>query len=70
MALERQKTVSKEAGFSGRGLFSGEPATVTIAPADVDSGISFIRDQDGKIAAIGATIQNVLKKPRRKTERY
>jgi UDP-3-O-[3-hydroxymyristoyl] N-acetylglucosamine deacetylase / 3-hydroxyacyl-[acyl-carrier-protein] dehydratase len=65
MALERQKTVGKEAGFSGRGLFSGEPATVTIAPADVDSGISFIRDQDGKIAAIGATIQNVLKKPRR-----
>jgi UDP-3-O-[3-hydroxymyristoyl] N-acetylglucosamine deacetylase / 3-hydroxyacyl-[acyl-carrier-protein] dehydratase len=65
MALERQKTVGKEAGFSGRGLFSGEPATVTIAPADVDSGISFIRDQDGKIAAIGASIQNVLKKPRR-----
>jgi UDP-3-O-[3-hydroxymyristoyl] N-acetylglucosamine deacetylase/3-hydroxyacyl-[acyl-carrier-protein] dehydratase len=65
MSLDRQKTIEKEASFSGRGLFSGEPATVTIGPAEANSGIRFIREQDGKIASIEASIQNVLKKPRR-----
>ena len=65
MAIERQKTIGKEVNFSGLGLFSGEQATVTIAPGEIDSGIIFIRDQDGKTAVINAMIQNVLKRPRR-----
>ncbi|MGA2583077.1 MAG: UDP-3-O-acyl-N-acetylglucosamine deacetylase, partial [Tepidisphaeraceae bacterium] len=65
MAIERQKTVGREVSFSGRGLFSGETATVSISPAEADSGITFIRDQDGKVASISAMIQNVLKRPRR-----
>jgi UDP-3-O-[3-hydroxymyristoyl] N-acetylglucosamine deacetylase/3-hydroxyacyl-[acyl-carrier-protein] dehydratase len=65
MDRERQKTIGKEVSFSGRGLFSGEPATVTLSPASPEAGITFVREQDGKTAAIGAMIQNVLKRPRR-----
>jgi UDP-3-O-[3-hydroxymyristoyl] N-acetylglucosamine deacetylase/3-hydroxyacyl-[acyl-carrier-protein] dehydratase len=62
---DRQKTIGKEVSFSGRGLFSGEPATVTFAPAPPDAGIRFIREQDEKVAQIDAIVQNVLKRPRR-----
>ena len=62
---ERQKTISGEASLTGPGLFSGEPATVTFAPAEPGSGITFVREQDGKIATIPATVQNVLRRPRR-----
>src|SRR5580692_11499147 len=60
-----QKTVGKEVSFTGRGLFSGEQATVTIGPSDADSGITFIRNEDGKSAVISGMIRNVLKRPRR-----
>jgi UDP-3-O-[3-hydroxymyristoyl] N-acetylglucosamine deacetylase/3-hydroxyacyl-[acyl-carrier-protein] dehydratase len=65
MSPDRQKTIAKEASFSGRGLFSGEPTTVTIAPAEANQGIHFIREQDGKIASIAASIHNLKKSPRR-----
>jgi UDP-3-O-[3-hydroxymyristoyl] N-acetylglucosamine deacetylase/3-hydroxyacyl-[acyl-carrier-protein] dehydratase len=61
----QQKTISREAAMSGLGLFSGEPATLTFAPAEADSGITFVREQDGKVATIPALVANVLKKPRR-----
>ena len=61
----RQKTISKEVSFAGKGLFSGETATLTFAPGEVDSGITFLREQDGKVATIPALVQNVLKRPRR-----
>ena len=38
---------------------------MTFAPADPDSGITFIRDQDEKVATIPALVGNVLKRPRR-----
>jgi len=62
---DRQKTISREVSFAGPGLFSGERATLTFSPAKPDSGITFIREQDGKIATIPASIHNVLKRPRR-----
>lgn len=46
-------------------MFSGEPATLTFEPADCDSGITFIREQDGKVSTIAARVENVLKRPRR-----
>jgi UDP-3-O-[3-hydroxymyristoyl] N-acetylglucosamine deacetylase/3-hydroxyacyl-[acyl-carrier-protein] dehydratase len=46
-------------------LFTGEEATVTFSPAAAGAGITFIREEDGKTAMIGAMIQNVLKRPRR-----
>jgi UDP-3-O-[3-hydroxymyristoyl] N-acetylglucosamine deacetylase/3-hydroxyacyl-[acyl-carrier-protein] dehydratase len=51
--------------LAGRGLFSGENATITFTPAEPGSGITFIREQDGKAATIPAVVQNVLKRPRR-----
>src|SRR4051812_49103414 len=66
MPVERhQHTISKEVSFVGRGLFSGESATLTIAPAGSDAGIMFVREQDGKVAHIPALVGNVLKRPRR-----
>jgi UDP-3-O-[3-hydroxymyristoyl] N-acetylglucosamine deacetylase/3-hydroxyacyl-[acyl-carrier-protein] dehydratase len=62
---DRQKTISREVSLVGPGLFSGERATLTLAPADADSGITFVREQDGKAAAIPARVDNVLKRPRR-----
>ena len=64
-ASDRQKTVSREASFAGPGLFSGETATLTIGPAAPNSGITFVREQDGKVATIPALVQNVLNRPRR-----
>ena len=62
---QRQKTISRESSLTGPGLFSGEPATITFAPAEPDSGITFIREQDGKVSTIPAIVHNVLKRPRR-----
>ena len=46
-------------------MFSGETATVTFAPAAPGAGITFVREQDGKVATIPAVVGNVLKRPRR-----
>ena len=62
---DRQKTISREVSFAGRGLFSGDTATLTFAPSAANTGILFIREQDGKVATIPASIENVLKRPRR-----
>lgn len=60
-----QKTISREVSLSGPGLFSGQSATLTFTPADPNSGIMFVREQDGKAAHIAARVDNVLKRPRR-----
>ena len=65
MVSDRQKTISREVSFAGPGLFSGEDATLTIAPAGADAGITFVREQDGKVAHIPALVANVMKRPRR-----
>jgi len=38
---------------------------VTFAPAEPDSGITFVREQDGKVATIPANVYNVQRRPRR-----
>src|SRR5688572_13375209 len=60
-----QKTISHEVSLDGRGLFSGEPATITPAPAAPNSGITFVREQGDHEARIPALVENVLKRPRR-----
>jgi len=62
---DRQHTLSSEISLNGPGLFSGEPATLTFAPAGVGEGITFLREQDGKTASIQALVRNVMKRPRR-----
>src|SRR6266700_3626034 len=65
MVSDRQKTISREVSLAGPGLFSGETATLTIAPAASDAGITFVREQEGKVAHIQALVGNVMKRPRR-----
>ena len=62
---DRQRTISREVSLTGLGLFSGEQSTLTIAPADPDTGITFVREQGDHTARIPALVQNVLKRPRR-----
>jgi UDP-3-O-[3-hydroxymyristoyl] N-acetylglucosamine deacetylase/3-hydroxyacyl-[acyl-carrier-protein] dehydratase len=62
---DRQRTISREVSLTGPGMFSGEQSTLTIGPADADSGITFVREQGDHIARIPALVQNVLKRPRR-----
>ena len=38
---------------------------MTFAPAEPDSGITFVREQDGKVATIPANVYNVQRRPRR-----
>lgn len=61
----QQRTISREISLDGPGLFSGEPATLTFAPAERDQGITFVREQDSRVTSIAASVQNVLKRPRR-----
>lgn len=61
----KQQTISKEVSFAGPGLFSGDTATLTLLPALADQGVTFVREQDGKVATIPALVDNVQKQPRR-----
>ncbi|HUL60254.1 MAG TPA: UDP-3-O-acyl-N-acetylglucosamine deacetylase [Anaeromyxobacteraceae bacterium] len=43
MSHWNQRTVAKRVSCTGVGLHSGKPATLTLAPAPADAGISFVR---------------------------
>jgi UDP-3-O-[3-hydroxymyristoyl] N-acetylglucosamine deacetylase len=43
MAFWNQRTVAKRVSCTGVGLHSGRPATLTLAPAPSDSGVTFVR---------------------------
>jgi UDP-3-O-[3-hydroxymyristoyl] N-acetylglucosamine deacetylase len=43
MAYWNQRTVAKRVSCTGVGLHSGKPATLTLAPASGDAGITFVR---------------------------
>jgi UDP-3-O-[3-hydroxymyristoyl] N-acetylglucosamine deacetylase/3-hydroxyacyl-[acyl-carrier-protein] dehydratase len=60
-----QKTIAHEAALSGRGLFTGEPATLTFRPAPVGHGIVFVRTDLARPVRIPALIQHITKRSRR-----
>src|SRR5574337_844020 len=43
MAYWNQRTVAKRVSATGIGLHSGRPATLTLAPASPDAGVTFVR---------------------------
>ncbi len=43
MAYWNQRTVAKRVSSTGVGLHSGQPATLTLAPAVADAGVTFVR---------------------------
>jgi UDP-3-O-[3-hydroxymyristoyl] N-acetylglucosamine deacetylase len=56
-----QKTLKSSIGCSGIGLHSGRKLSMTLHPADIDTGIVFKRtDIGGKAGTISATWQNVV----------
>jgi UDP-3-O-[3-hydroxymyristoyl] N-acetylglucosamine deacetylase / 3-hydroxyacyl-[acyl-carrier-protein] dehydratase len=65
VVIEHQKTIGKEVMLRGPGLFSGQEAELIFQPAEPDTGITFIREQEGRKAAIPAVVQHVMNRPRR-----
>lgn len=59
-----QQTIANTATITGRGLFSGKPATMTFRPAPADHGIVFVR-KDLSDARVPATIEHIDTSPRR-----
>lgn len=58
MAYWNQRTVAKRVGCTGVGLHSGKPASLTLAPAPVDAGVTFVRMDLG--VEIPAKNENVV----------
>lgn len=65
--MKPQKTIKNEVKFSGRGLFGGEPVQVSFRPAEVNSGIIFMRTDTPEPVRINATAPNVAERSRRTT---
>ncbi|MEX0654834.1 MAG: UDP-3-O-acyl-N-acetylglucosamine deacetylase [Phycisphaeraceae bacterium] len=61
-----QQTIARPVTLEGRGLFGGQPATLTFRPAPTNHGVVFVRTDLGK-AEIPALVQYVVKRARRTT---
>lgn len=64
---QKQQTVRKEYTFIGKGLHTGNVATMTIKPAPVDFGIKFKRVDLGDDAIVAALAENVTNTARSTT---
>ncbi len=58
--MDKQKTIKKEVSISGIGLHTGNKANVTFKPADIDSGINFIRTDLAGKPVIEASTESLL----------
>ncbi|MBX7259191.1 MAG: UDP-3-O-acyl-N-acetylglucosamine deacetylase, partial [Candidatus Hydrogenedentes bacterium] len=58
--MERQKTIARDASFSGIGLHTGNLTTITFKPAPANSGITFYRVDLPERPAVKADIDNVV----------
>ena len=56
---EKQKTIKKAVSISGVGLHTGKEVNLSIEPAEVNSGIRFIRNDIGEDAVIEADVNLV-----------
>jgi UDP-3-O-acyl-N-acetylglucosamine deacetylase len=65
--LKNQKTIKNEAKISGKGLFTGKDAKVIFKPAELDTGIVFIRADIDESVRINADASNISKQERRTT---
>ncbi len=67
--MEVQKTIANPVKVEGIGLFSGEPAQVTLKPAQPDTGIVFVRIDLPRPVRIPARISSLSPRSRRTTLR-
>jgi UDP-3-O-[3-hydroxymyristoyl] N-acetylglucosamine deacetylase/3-hydroxyacyl-[acyl-carrier-protein] dehydratase len=58
--MEKQRTISKEVSFSGIGLHTGNPSTITFKPAPANYGYKFIRTDLEKRVEIPALVDYVV----------
>jgi UDP-3-O-[3-hydroxymyristoyl] N-acetylglucosamine deacetylase/3-hydroxyacyl-[acyl-carrier-protein] dehydratase len=65
--LKPQKTIKNEGKISGKGLFTGKDAKVIFKPAELDTGIVFIRMDIDETVRINAIAPNISKQDRRTT---
>lgn len=63
--MRHQQTIAHDVELEGRGLFTGEPATLRLRPAEPDAGICFIRTDQSPPVRIAARVENVSKRARR-----
>ena len=63
--MKPQRTIAEEAKLAGRGMFSGADAKVKFVPADVDTGVVFVRTDLDEPVRIEANIRNIAERSRR-----
>ena len=63
--MKLQKTISNEAKLSGKGMFSGTDVKLVFRPADIDTGIVFVRTDLSDPVKIEATAENIAERDRR-----
>ena len=61
----QQKTIKNESKLTGKGLFGGEDVTVTFKPADIDTGVVFVRTDGDEPVKIPALAANISERARR-----
>ncbi len=67
--MKPQQTISRPTQISGRGLFTGEEATVRFKPAPPNGGIVFVRADQREPVRVPALVENISKRARRTTLR-
>ncbi len=65
MQFPVQRTLANTVSLSGPGLFSGEQATLTLAPGEADAGILFVRCDGANRTTLPAMVRHVSNRPRR-----
>ncbi|MBI9018257.1 MAG: UDP-3-O-[3-hydroxymyristoyl] N-acetylglucosamine deacetylase [Phycisphaerae bacterium] len=63
--MQKQKTIAQPVKLEGRGLFSGQPVTMTFKPAPEDTGVVFVRTDLPCRSKIPVDIASVAQLPRR-----
>lgn len=62
---ELQTTITRDVSVTGRGLFTGQPVTLTFEPAEPNTGIVFVREHEGKTSSIPAHVKYLTQRTRR-----
>src|SRR5690242_19811143 len=58
--IKNQRTIADRESFSGTGLHTGTPATITFCPAPENSGLRFVRTDVAGAPEIPALVDHVV----------
>ncbi|TAM43368.1 bifunctional UDP-3-O-[3-hydroxymyristoyl] N-acetylglucosamine deacetylase/3-hydroxyacyl-ACP dehydratase [bacterium] len=62
--MEKQRTILKEVALSGAGIHTGNKVNITLKPAEVDSGVTFIRTDIKGSPRIKADVRSLFSSPK------